>query len=188
MIEQEIWKDIPEYEGTHQVSNLGRVRSLSRFVRFDRKSGSGNVGFNHTGKVLKQWLSNSGYLRVKLAHIRPFLTVHRLVAQAFLTPDPDRLFVNHINCDKTDNRAVNLEWCNASENMTHAHRNGLVDTSAMALAKSKAVRGISLTQQNVVREYPSAKAAGQDGFNQGHVSQCAGGRERQHKGFRWEYL
>lgn len=103
----EVFTDIPGYEG-YQVSNYGRVKN------------------NKTGKILKPYLTR-GYLRVSLYNDsgRKCKLVHRLVAEAFL-PNPDnKSDVNHINGCKTDANVCNLEWITASENMSHAHQNGL---------------------------------------------------------------
>ena len=103
----EVYVDIQGYEG-YQVSNHGRVKN------------------NKTGKILKPYLTR-GYLRVSLYNDsgRKCKLVHRLVAEAFL-PNPDnKSDVNHINGCKTDANACNLEWVSPSENMSHAHSNGL---------------------------------------------------------------
>lgn len=109
--EAENWKDIFGYDGVYQVSDLGRVRS--------HKSGE--------WKVLRPVNNSSGYLQVGLCKRRQNKTkrllVHRLVASYFV--DNDNIFnteINHINEDKTDNRAVNLEWCDRSYNNSY---NGL---------------------------------------------------------------
>lgn len=104
---KEIWKDIPDYEGLYQVSNLGRIKSLK---------------FNHTNyeKILKN-STNQNYPTIILNHNykpKTFL-IHRLVAETFI-PNLKKLpCVNHINGIKTDNRVENLEWCTYSENMKH---------------------------------------------------------------------
>ena len=98
---EEVWKDIPGYNGAYQVSNLGQVRS--------RKRGS--------WKIIKETKKDNGYLVVMLSSdkMRQHY-VHRLVAQAFL-PNPQNLgYVNHKNEKKDDNRASNLEWCTAYYN------------------------------------------------------------------------
>ena len=104
----EVYVDISGYEGYYQVSNYGKVSN------------------KNTGKILKPYLTR-GYLRVSLYNDsgRKCKLVHRLVAEAFL-PNPDnKSDVNHINGCKTDASVCNLEWVSASENMFHAHCNGL---------------------------------------------------------------
>ena len=107
----EEWKSIPGYEGLYEVSNLGRVRSVERCDRFNRKIVS---------KILKPNYV-SGYLRVGMYKNKTFkyYLIHRLVAQAFL-PNPDNLpQVNHKDEDKSNNRVDNLEWCDRSYNMNY---------------------------------------------------------------------
>ena len=107
----EEWRSIPGYEGLYEVSNLGRVRSVERCDRFNRKIVS---------KILKPNYV-SGYLRVGMYKNKTFkyYLIHRLVAQAFL-PNPDNLpEVNHKDEDKSNNRVDNLEWCDRSYNMNY---------------------------------------------------------------------
>lgn len=108
-LEREQWKPIFGYDGMYEVSNLGRVRSLK-------------YGKTRVLKSEKNW---SGYLRVRLSKDSKVnnYSVHRLVAQAFV--HNDNVFnneVNHIDEDKTNNRATNLEWCDRQYNNTY---NGL---------------------------------------------------------------
>lgn len=101
---KEIWKDIKDWEGLYQVSNLGRIKSVKR----DKL------------KVLD--MNSCGYLRVQLCddkrRIRPF--VHRLVATYFVPGYFEGAVVNHIDMDKTNNCADNLEWVTPSENQLKA--------------------------------------------------------------------
>lgn len=105
-LKSENWKDIDGYDGMYQVSDLGRVRS--------KKSGEWRV-FN-PGK------NKCGYPHVILFKDdeRKDFYVHRLVAQAFIpNDDENKTVINHINEVKTDNRAVNLEWCTILYNNTY---------------------------------------------------------------------
>lgn len=108
-LQQEVWRDVFGYDGAYQVSDLGRVRS-KMYGRW---------------KVMKQRKIGKGYLGVNLYKDgkRKTVNVHRLVAQAFI--ENDNIFnteVNHRNEDKTDNRSLNLEWCDRHYNMNY---NGL---------------------------------------------------------------
>lgn len=119
MNNEEIWKDIIGYEGLYQVSSLGRVRSLDRYVKYS----NGQIHL-HKGKVLSLVKSNLGYLLVSLCCNGKYksISVHRLVAQAFIE-NPDNLpEVNHRNEDKTDNRVENLEFCDRSYNNNYGSR------------------------------------------------------------------
>jgi hypothetical protein len=105
---EEIWKDIPEYEGLYQVSNLGRVKSLPK----EWVTGFGGVR-NHNGKILKAAKNIGGHLNVSLHKdsISKAFFVHQLVAIAFLGHKPNRweLVIDHINDNPSDNRLENLQ-------------------------------------------------------------------------------
>jgi hypothetical protein len=118
----EVWKDVVGYEGLYQVSNFGNVRSLDRIV--NKPNG---VSYLRKGKICTQSKSNLGYMTVGFTVNNKKVNkyVHRLVAEAFITNMNNYLQVNHIDCDKTNNRMYNLEWCTNSQNHIHASKNGL---------------------------------------------------------------
>ena len=115
----EIWKSIKNFEGYYEVSNFGRVRSVDRKVNADIKH---NDKVIKHGKILKPNLKKDGYLTVDLCKdsIKKTQRVHRLVAEAFIPKVDGKEIVNHINCNTSDNRVSNLEWCTNKENTQYA--------------------------------------------------------------------
>jgi hypothetical protein len=118
----EIWNDISGYESYYQVSSFGRVRSLPRRV---------NAACSSTklmsGKLLKPRYCKNGYYYVCLQGfgIPKNITVHSLVANAFLGDRPNGFDVNHIDGDKSNNSFTNLEYCSRIQNIRHAFDTGL---------------------------------------------------------------
>ena len=112
---EELWKDIPGFEGYYQASNLGRVKSLDRYVN-SRYPGSKML---KKGKILSPKVSNKGYLETTLMIEGKcfYKRIHQLIALTFLPNPNNYLQINHINEVKTDNRVENLEWCTAQQNI-----------------------------------------------------------------------
>jgi len=113
----EIWKNIPGYEGMYQVSNIGRVKSLPK-------------RYNPKGCILKsKTQKNKYYACVDLANgvNKKSFYIHQLMAMAFLGHKPDgtnKLVVDHVNNNKRDNRLENLQLISNRENSTKDRLNG----------------------------------------------------------------
>lgn len=122
-MKEEIWKDIKGFEGTYQVSSLGRVKSLERYV-YGRTDRSSRI---HKERILRPGLTDRGYLQVRLSlnNKSTSYSIHKLTAIAFIANKENKLTINHINGIKTDNRVSNLEWSTHSENIKHAFETGL---------------------------------------------------------------
>ncbi len=100
----EEWRPVVGWETRYEVSSRGRVRR-------------GSV-------VLKVWKNGDGYVLARLSQPRAVVRVHRMVGAAFV-PNPDKKpFINHLDCDPSNNQPTNLEWCTQAENLQHAHALG----------------------------------------------------------------
>jgi len=169
----EIWKPVPGYEGFYSVSNHGRVR---------REKTNSNT---RKGRLLKLNTS-SRYPRVSLWKHGEQETayVHRLVAAAFLGPEPDGHEVNHIDGNPENNHVSNLEYVTTQGNAQHAHENGLTSpakgqTNAQTKLTEAAVREIrrnALAPRSVIR-----KLAKKHGISERHTFHIM-------RGERWEHL
>lgn len=115
------WRPVKGYTGYYEVSNTGQIKSLTRTVLIP----TGTRAIKE--KLLKLKINNDGYAHIQLSKNGKSViyAVHRLVAEHFHEKPSDKLFVNHINGNKLDNAAENLEWVNRSENMRHAFKLGL---------------------------------------------------------------
>ena len=162
---EEVWKDVKGYEGIYKVSNFGKVKSLDREVAPNNR-----VPYWRKGKICKQSKSNLGYMTVGFTvnNVKVNKYVHRLVAEAFITNMNDYPQVNHIDCDKTNNKIDNLEWCTNSQNHIHASKNGLNKLHLHRVAYLGEKNGRSLLTKKQVLEikqkyipykYPAKKLA-----------------------------
>ena len=172
----ETWKNIKGYEGLYQVSNMGRVKSLERKVRHGRTVKE---------RILKPYMDRGGYLLVRLCAggKKKTLKVHRLVCEAFHDNPDNKSDVNHINEDKTDNRASNLEWSTRRENLNHGTRN---ERSAKAL--SKPICQYTLDEKIVKTWASLTEVKRQTGFGQSNISEVANGNRKTAYGFIWKYI
>jgi len=116
----EIWKPIPGFESAYEVSNMGRVKSLPRLVIAGCCSGI------KAGRFLRHRIVGAGYCQLVLFKngIRLTKYVHVLVAEMFCEKKPGHIEVNHLDTDKTNNVASNLEWSTRLQNLRHARAAG----------------------------------------------------------------
>lgn len=117
----EQWLPIPGYEGHYEVSDQGRVRSLTRTLPHPVSGTKTYVGRIKSTPRNK----HTGYLMVQLARggVKTQFTVHSLVLMAFVGPRPDGHVACHFNDIRTDNRAINLRWDTSVENHADMKRN-----------------------------------------------------------------
>ena len=114
----EVWRPVKGYEGLYEVSNLGNVRSLDRYVML------GNHGNQYCllkGKPIKSFPNSTGYLRVGLCkdNKNKKYLVHRLVAEAFIHNPNNLPCIDHINTIRDDNKVENLRWCDTAGNLAN---------------------------------------------------------------------
>ena len=165
----EEWKVIPGYSN-YAVSNLGKVKNLTS----GRLIGNNPV----TGSTIYRQVSIKHDLEKRFIKHH----IHRLVAENFVENLSNYNYVNHINEDKFDNRACNLEWVSNSQNQKHKHRNGTVRTSNRAVGKFT-------TEGVLVKEYSSiTNAAKEEGCPRGAIDQVVQGIHKTSRGFVWKYL
>ena len=184
-ITKEIWKDIKDFEGFYQISNLGNVKALERKV-------SGKLGSLRTlpEKLMIPTNNGYGYLVICLCKYgkRYDRKIHRLVAEAFI-PNPNNLpTVNHIDGNKLNNCVDNLEWNTIQENCRHRQNTGLGNIEAATVAKYKPVMSVNVaTGEN--NSYNSLKEAAADlDCTVKGISKVLRGECKTHKGYRFEYI
>ena len=114
----EIWKPVVGWEGLYECSNMGRVKSVDRYVKMGKQNGF------MKGKIKTPTSLHNGYLRVNLCKDGKYKTVliHRIVAMAF--PEIcgewfEGCECDHINGERTDNRAKNIKVVNKASNMNN---------------------------------------------------------------------
>lgn len=170
---QEVWKDIDGYEGFYQVSNCGRVRSLSRLSSCGRKL---------SRRILSDLVDKKGYLVVRLYKngIGKTFKVHVLVAKAFV-PNPNNFVeVNHKDENKQNSRADNLEWCSRKYNMNYG-----TCQSRKGKANKRPVLMCSLSG-DVLKRFDSIQEA-QKFVGATTIAHCCKGKAKTVKGYIWKY-
>ena len=168
----ELFMDIEGYEGKYQVSNLGNVKNIK------------------TGRLLKSYKSNKGYLQVDLYKngVGKKYYVHRLVIATFKANPDNKPQVNHINEDKTDNRLNNLEWCTSKENNNHGTKNKRATSSRRRSGQyTRMSRKVICVETKKV--YNSIVDAAKDiNFsNPPSISKCCNGKQVTAGGYHWKY-
>lgn len=190
---KETWKDVDGYVGKYQVSNLGNVKSLKRYVK--NKNGMRVV----KEKMLKPYLNNKGYWAVSLTenHKSKLKFVHRLIAEAFIRYIDNKPFVNHKDGVKTNNNIKNLEWCTQKENVEHAIKSGKYDNVFRVARIKKPNHNIHLRKKiiqkdingEIIKEWEGINVACKElKIDSGNVIKALKGKQKKCGGFIWEYM
>lgn len=177
----EEWKPIDGVPG-YEISNYGRVRSLKGQVPL----------------ILKTKILPNGYERANISNkdSRFYEYVHRLVAKAFVPNPKGEPWVNHIDGNKLNNRAENLEWVTPSSNSKHAFRQGLnkinENQKAAFIARTRSLLGKKIEQLTIegllVRVWDNAcDTQKQLGFDRANIATAAR-KGLVRYGYRWRYI
>jgi len=154
-----MWAEIPNAEG-YEASHKGEIRNKK------------------TGRILKQFLGNDGYLRIQIAGKTRL--VHRLIADTYLVKPDGKDFVNHMDGDKQHNNVGNLEWVTRSENMEHAYRHGLKNSIGYKNGRSKLkMDDVAFIRKNYVpgdKEFGATALAKKYGVARQTISAVASGQ------------
>ena len=175
MIER--WKPVVGYEGLYEVSNLGRVKSLPR---------KGTKG----GILIPTYSNSKHYAHIPLAKNMKLKTVslHRVVAMAWIPNPENKPQVNHKNGIKSDNRVENLEWMTNLENMRHAIANGLNPGYPTKAIESRMDGVFQKKNGEVIAMYPCIKYAQYiTGICNQNIFKVCQGKRKTAGGYQWEF-
>lgn len=178
---KEIWKSIPGYEEYYEVSNTGKIRSITRTIIM--KNGQSRT---YKGEMKSLTETNQGYLRVSLYKDNKQKTffVHRLVAMAFL-PNPNNYsIINHKDENPLNNNVDNLEWCTQEYNVNYG-----TAIERRIQKESKPIIMCDKETHEPIQEFPSIKEAmrslGQ--ISDGNIHKVLRGDRNMAHGYWWKY-
>ena len=174
MSEIEVWKPHPEFSWI-EVSTLGGIRTLDRVVPCGK-----HMQFVK-GRVLKQRSNRHGYLRVALNIKGKSVKkqVHRLVAETFILNIENLPQVNHKDCDRTNNRVSNLEWCTGSYNQMYREKHGVSNTESLG----HPLYAVNLATYETFRFLSQGEASRKLGVSQGNVYNVLKGQRKTASGY-----
>lgn len=164
---REVWKDIKGYENLYEVSNSGLVRTKEK-IRWN-----GKCFAKRKVRYLTIKEHPCGYIYAALSKDKKQqrYLVHRLVAEAFISNEYNKPFVNHIDGNKLNNTISNLEWVTRSENAKHAFRIGLQSNKGERHPTAKLTDDIvrEIRAKFIPRKYSSRRLAKEYGISKTNV-------------------
>ena len=157
----EFYKDIPEFEGLYQISNLGNVKSLrSNIIMKPRKNNAGYyyIQFSVNQKKTKKF-------------------IHRLVAEVFIPNPANKKEVHHLDGNPENNKMTNLKWVEHKDHTDLEH----------IPRATKPVIQYDLNG-NFIKFWNSQSEINRElNYNKGSISNCCNGKTKTAYGFKWQY-
>ena len=198
----EEWRDIKGYEGLYQISSEGRVKSKQRIARNNQTIKE---------KIRKPKIDKDGYCCVSLwiDGVSKEYFIHRLVAQAFILNPYNKPCIDHINTNKTDNRAENLKWCTHKENANNpisrekylrnrykvegTHRISVYRPTKESIEKmaEKHKKPVAMYKNGIlIKKFNSAADAEREDNNLKFmsISAACNGRLKTYRGYEWKFI
>ena len=172
----EIWKDIPNYEGYYQVSNKGNIKSLQFQCNLTNKK-------YPREKILKQKIDKQKNKRVSLwkdGKEKSWL-VHRLVGISFLGNTDESMTINHKDGNRLNNNVSNLEWCTLKENIQHGFSNNLY-------SHQTPIRIINKTTNKTIEYNSLSKGSIAIGKNPKYIYGKIKNNRYENNEYRWELI
>jgi hypothetical protein len=185
--EGEIWKDVVGYEGLYQVSNYGRLKSLTRRCRLPNKKPI-SVPYE---RILVTSITNGYCKKMICKDGKMFNTnIHRLEALAFIPNPENKPCIDHIDGNRKNNCLYNLRWCTVKENMNNKITVQRISEGKLGSLHPQSKRVAQLDMNgNVVKIWGSIREAEREGgFHGSSISACCLGKEKSHYGYMWKHL
>ena len=188
----EIWKPIKDFENLYEVSNIGRIRSKTRYVKHYDINTKTFTSRLYRGGIIQGAIQSTGYRRVILSdgNRKRYEFVHRLVAETFIENPDNKPCVNHKNGRKLDNRVNNLEWVTYKENNNHAQKNGLWKTvtfnkkAVVNITTGKVYESAVAAARDIHKEIPTSK----EETIMKNIKACCYGKQKTAYKYQWKHL
>ena len=174
----ELWKDIKDFEGLYQISNLGNIKSLPK--KHNLKNGHSYI---QKEQILKPFKNNKGYLQIALVkngkHYKR--QVHNLVATTFIENPNNYIEINHKDENPSNNCVDNLEWCSHIYNSNYGNRNKKISKALEKKINQYDLNGNFIKTWNSQLEIQKELK-----IPQANISAVIRGIYKQTHGYRWE--
>lgn len=183
MLEKEIWKPVKGFESRYEVSNKGHVRRLS-YVKHTKRNGDVVV----PTRIISDHPMNKGYRSVHLIDEtgkRHNITVHRLVAEAFISNPYNLPCVNHKDENKLNNTVENLEWCSYSYNNTYNERHKKIGNKVKGRPSYKRRQVVDLNSERTYKSISECQQEVHLGYY--NIKAMLDGNMDEYKGYKLRY-
>jgi hypothetical protein len=176
--ENEVWKDIKDYEGLYQISSWGRVKSLSRRMWVGR-------GWTISKeKILRAHNTGKGYLQTFFTkdYKKYYPLIHRLVAEVFIQNPLNLPDINHKDGNKSNNYVNNLEWCTKKQNTQYGIKLGLIKITGDDNGNSKLKKDfvMEIIKKHRTENYTQQQLADEYGVCRGHIGRIVNNKSWKH--------